>query len=144
MVAQRSATAQATSGRLSHTSLSSLLEVCSAAGEVVGSGPTVDAIFDAFRTSPTHWDIITAANWTSAGTGIAVGSDGAVYVSIVFCQDAAGAPTTAPAQPMKAAPIARPPAVQHVEPLLLDPCTLDRDLVLHEPPWETGSCFGVT
>lgn len=145
-IAQRSAAAQATAGRLSHTSLNSLLEVCSAAGEVVGYGPTVDAIFDAFAASPTHWDIITAANWTSAGTGIAVGADGALYVSIVFCQGATDAPTapTALAPPMRATPTARPPAIPAVELLLLNPCTLDRDLVLHEPPWETGSCPGVT
>ena len=143
-LAQRSADAQAAAGKLSHTNLDPLLDVCSAAGEVVGTGPTVDAIFDAFAASPTHWDIITAAKWTSAGTGIAVGNDGALYVSIVFCQDASGAPaTTAQAPPMKAAPVARQPAPA-LEPLPLDPCTLDRDLVLHEPPWETGICFGIT
>jgi len=142
--AQRSAASQAAAGELSHTNLDPLLKVCSAAGEVVGFGPTTDAIFDAFAASPTHWDIITSANWTSAGTGTAVGSDGALYVSIVFCQDA----VDAPAPPMKAGaatrPSAAPPRRQPMEPVPANACTLDRDLVLHEPPWETGNCPGVT
>lgn len=153
-VAQRSADAQAAAGSLSHANLNSLLGTCDAVGEVVGLGPTIDAIFDAFRGSPTHWNIITAPNWTSAGTGVAVGSDGLVYVSIVFCQEAgtptvtsttASTSTTRPAQKATAQtkPSPRRSIPQLAEPLLLTPCAIDPDLVLHEPPWETGSCPGI-
>lgn len=153
-LAQRSASSQAAAGQLAHTSLNSLLDECDAAGEVVGAGPSIVAIFDAFRDSPTHWNIITGANWTSAGTGVAVADDGTLYVSVVFCHEIGGAhqtptttaPTTATtAPPPKPTTRQRKTAVRPVlaEPLLLAPCSLDRDLVLHEPPWETGGCPGV-
>jgi len=155
-LAQKSANAQAAAGTLSHTNINSLLGTCSAVGEVVGLGSSIDAVFKAFRGSPTHWNIITAPNWTAAGTGVAVDSDGTVYVSIVFCEES-GAPAPAPTTPTTTAttttrPPARtttstratPRATELVEPFIIRPCSMDRDLVLHEPPWETGSCPGVT
>lgn len=148
-IAQQSAAAQAAAGTLSHTNLNPLLDVCSEAGEVVGEGGTIDAIFDAFRASSLHWQIITASNWTSMGTGVAAGSDGTLYVSIVFCQGPSGdVPTTAPPAPPVTVP-SRPSAahaarhaVKSLEPLP-GPCSLDRDHTLHEPPWETGACPGL-
>jgi hypothetical protein len=82
-VAQASAQRQADANALGHTSLAGL--PCSAAGEVVGSGPSVDAIWTGFRSSPSHWSLIIRSGWTAMGTGIAQAANGNLYVSIVFC-----------------------------------------------------------
>jgi hypothetical protein len=100
-----SAAAQASAGRLAHASLGHLLSICEAAGEVVGAGPDVAAVFDGFRQSSSHWSIITGSRWTAMGTGSAVGSDGLLYVSVVFCDEiASSTPTTAPAPAPAPAP----------------------------------------
>jgi hypothetical protein len=154
-IAQHSAEAQAAAGALSHTDLNPLLGVCSAAGEVVGAGATVDAIFDAFRGSPLHWDLITEPRWTSMGTGTAVSATGTLYVSIVFCQGAAGSAspttTTAPAAttttmatpsppvtaPTRSSAVHRVPTVfrlpQNTD---LGPCQLIDDPALHTSRWD--------
>lgn len=151
-IANQSAAAQAKAGKQFHTNLNPLLGACSSAGEVVGVGPNLDSIFTAFRNSPAHWDIITSKQWTSMGTGMATTSDGAIYVSVVFCAGAGGdmspAPTSPPA-PKPAPRIILPPQPRHAPQLppqlQLSPCWGDelRDMVLHEPPWETGSCPGL-
>jgi hypothetical protein len=93
-----SAATQASAGRLAHASLGHLLSICEAAGEVVGAGPDVAAVFDGFRQSSSHWSIITGSRWTAMGTGSAVGPDGLLYVSVVFCDEIGSTtPTTAPA-----------------------------------------------
>jgi hypothetical protein len=91
-IAQASAQAQAKYQNLSHeyTNLGKLSGSCTAAGEVVGAGPDLGAIFDAFRRSSAHWDLITASRWTSMGTGAATDVNGTLYVSVVFCAGAGG------------------------------------------------------
>jgi hypothetical protein len=96
-LAAGSAAAQAGAVQLFHTGLSSLLGECASAAETVGRGPSVAAIFDAFRASGSHWSIITSSKWTSMGAGQATGSDGLIYVSLIFCQGAVGStPSAAP------------------------------------------------
>jgi hypothetical protein len=93
-----SARGQAAAGRLAHVSLGHLLSTCEAAAEVLGAGPDVATIFDGFRQSSSHWSIITGSRWTAMGTGAAVGPDGLLYVSIVFCDEIdATVPAPAPA-----------------------------------------------
>ncbi len=98
-IAQSSAQAQAAAHKPFHTSLSGLSGSCSAAGEVVGVGPSIDAIFEAFRRSPDHWRIITLPDWTSMGTGQATDENGTFYVSVVFCKGAGGDTTPPPPPP---------------------------------------------
>ncbi|GBD85723.1 hypothetical protein BMS3Abin02_02144 [bacterium BMS3Abin02] len=151
-LAAQSAAAQAKAGKQFHTNLNPLLAVCSTAGEVVGVGPNLDSIFEAFRNSPLHWDLITSSRWTSMGTGMATTSDGFLYISVIFCEGADGDAPTQPAPspvqtviaPVQSRHIApRPPAVPPV--LKVSPCwgSDARRLVLHEPPWITGSCPGL-
>ncbi len=94
-VANASAAAQAAAGTLFHTDISGL--GCGAAAEIVGKGPSVSAIFSAFRQSAVHWTKLSDPSWTSMGTGLVTGGDGSLYVSVVFCrQDGAVAPGVAP------------------------------------------------
>ena len=140
-VAQRSAAAQAAADTLSHTNLTPLLDVCTRAGEVIGEGATVDAIFDAFRGSPLHWKLITSADWTSMGTGLAVSATGTLYVSIVFCR-AAGTPTpSAPSATTGAPPVSSTSTSHPDVRLQLPRCTLHFDSSLTEPAWQyAGAC----
>jgi len=99
-VAGSSAAAQAAAGKLFHVDLSGLLGVCDSVGEVVGAAADVRSVFAAFQQSSSHRSIITNPAWTAMGTGLATGADGAVYVSVVFCRQAATAappPTSAQA-----------------------------------------------
>lgn len=93
-LATSSARAQAAAEKPFHADLSSLLGVCDSVGEVVGVGPNVGRIFEAFAASGGHWSVITSSNWTSMGSGQTRGADGYLYVSVVFCQgDDVPAPT---------------------------------------------------
>lgn len=95
-LANASAAAQAAAGTPFHTDIGGL--GCAAAAEIVGKGPSVSAIFSAFRGSEGHWAKLTDPGWTSMGTGLATGGDGSLYVSVVFCrQDGAAAPGVSPA-----------------------------------------------
>ena len=85
-VAGASAAAQAAAGDIFHTELSGLLGTCDAVGEVVGAGPNISSVFSAFQQSADHRNIITHPTWTAIGTGQATGSNGVLYVSVVFCQ----------------------------------------------------------
>ncbi len=142
-VAGRSASAQAAAGSLFHTDLSGILGVCTSAGEVVGSGPDVPAIIAGFRGSPSHMGIITNSRWTSMGTGQARGGDGALYVSVVFCEQdgqppPANPPSTAPAAPASPAPPGSPaPAPLEAEP--------DGNWLPEDAPhdWVVGVCWGL-
>jgi hypothetical protein len=99
-VASASAAAQAAAGKVFHTDLSGLLGTCDSVGEVVGTGPHIPSVFSAFRTSASHWSIITDPAWTAIGTGQATDTAGTLYVSVVFCQQAGGAtPAVSPATP---------------------------------------------
>lgn len=96
--AQASARRQADAGELGHSSLGGL--GCSSAGEVVGSGPGIDAIWAGFRASGSHWSLITQPGWTSMGTGVATTDEGTVYVAVIFCRrDGETAPTPPPDDP---------------------------------------------
>lgn len=102
--ANASASRQAANQAISHASLSHLTSVCSRAAEIVGSGPTVELVFSAFRGSPDHWSKLTDPSWTSMGTGAAIGADGKVYVAVVFCQGSGGAPPPPPSPPPPSPP----------------------------------------
>lgn len=124
--ANASAANQAANLTLSHTSLGHLSSICSRSAEIVGTGPSLDLIFAAFRSSPLHWAELTDPGWTAMGSGVATGSDGALYVSVVFCQGAGGAnpapaPAPAPAPPPPTAPQpAATPVAPVVEPVSID------------------------
>lgn len=115
--ANDSAARQAAAQSISHASISHLTSVCTRVAEIVGSGPSVDLVFGAFRNSPDHWSKLTDPGWTSMGTGASVGTNGTVYVSVVFCQGAGGspappapAPAPTPTPPPSAPPADQPPA----------------------------------
>ena len=98
-VAAASAANQAASGRIGHTWLGGLTSYCSAAGEIVGAGGSVSAVFSAFRNSAVHWEQIVRPSWTAMGTAAVTGADGRVYVSVVFCTEAGAAPPAPPPAP---------------------------------------------
>lgn len=117
--AQGSAARQVATGEASHASLGHLSSVCDGWGEVVGTGPSLDAIFDLFRQSSLHWSTITDPSWTAMGTGMAKDDAGMLYVSVVFCIASGSEPappstttTTSPpreqSEPAPAAPKAMP------------------------------------
>jgi hypothetical protein len=83
--ADASAAAQAAAGTIFHTDLSGLLGRCVSAGEIVGMGPSLGAVFEAFDMSPPHRNILMNPAWNAIGTGRATGADGKVYVSVIFC-----------------------------------------------------------
>jgi hypothetical protein len=154
-LAQSAANRLAAAGKLFHSDLSSLTQ-CRSAGEVVAAAGSIDGTWEAFRGSPLHWEIITAPNWTSLGTGVATSSNGTVYVSIIFCElfdaPAPATTTTSPPTTTPKAPVAAPPstiptpiaqAAGRLDLPPLSPCVIDRDNVLHTPPWETGACPGI-
>jgi hypothetical protein len=117
-VAGASAAGQAAAGRLFHTNLSGLLGTCDSVGEVVGAGPDIPSVFSQFRKSPVHWSIITNRTWTAMGTGQAVGGDGLVYISVVFCSQNGGTvsptPPPNPTVPKPAGPTPTPQAGSEV------------------------------
>jgi hypothetical protein len=124
-MAQASAQRQANAGAISHGSLAGV--PCEAAGEIVGMGPSIPVIWEAFRASPSHWDLIMRPGWTSIGTGVATGSNGSLYVAVIFCrsasQQAPPAPAPAPAPPKNASPQPAPasPAPTEKAPEALPP-----------------------
>ena len=102
-VAATSAANQAASGQIGHTWLGGLTSVCSSAGEIVGAGSSVAAVFSAFNQSAVHREQIVRPSWTAMGTAAVTGADGRVYVSVVFCTEIGGAPPP-PAPPPPAPP----------------------------------------
>ena len=158
-LAGASAAAQAASGKVFHTGLSSLLGTCDSVGEVVGAGPDVPSVFSAFRQSGSHWNIITNPAWTAMGTGRATGSDGMVYVSVVFCRQAGvEPPAVEPPAATTQSSSGGAPAVQAIaevsaqEPILDEPpplmssrraeigTILDRQAKLMLPEWSVKGC----
>ena len=99
------AASQAANLQIAHTSLAGLSDICSSAGEIVGKGPTVSAIFDLFLKSSSHREILLSPVWTAIGTGAVTGSDGNIYVSVVFCKEWNPTPIT---QPTSTAPTTSP------------------------------------
>jgi hypothetical protein len=126
--AQAASSRQASAGDISHSNLNPLLGKCNAAGEVVGKGPDVAAVFAAFAQSPGHWNTIRSSKWNALGTGAVWDAAGMVYVTVVFCQLSGAVssppPSAPPPPPTTAAPTSRvvasspspaPAAVQAVE-----------------------------
>lgn len=76
----------ASKGRLSHSSLSSGLDVVPwvAVAENVGYGSSIRSVHDQFMRSSGHRGNILDRRWDRVGTGHAVGRDGRVYVVQVF------------------------------------------------------------
>lgn len=97
--ANSSAARQAAADQLGHASLGHLTAICSRVAEVVGTGPNLDAIFDAFRNSPDHWNTITDPAWTAMGTGASTSDSGMLYVSVVFCIESDGGDQPPPPPP---------------------------------------------
>jgi hypothetical protein len=109
-LAAASARAQANAGKPFHSDLSPIMDSCKSAGEVVGMGPNVQMIFDEFAKSGVHWTVITSSNWRSMGTAQSRGSDGYLYISVIFCNGDAptrAAPPTTPTT-VAASPIVQP------------------------------------
>lgn len=80
-------------------------------GENVGTGPSVDAIFNALVASPGHYKNMVNPAFTSIGVGVATGSDGRLYTAHNFAAypgaavPAPGAKSaTVPAPAKKASP----------------------------------------
>ena len=93
---------------LVHSNLGPLLGPCTAAGEVIGYGPDVASVMNAFAGSPGHWSTINQSKWNAMGTGLAVDSSGVLWVAVVFCTLAAPAPAPAPPPPPAPAPVPTP------------------------------------
>ena len=107
-MAQASAQRQANNGAISHSSLAGV--PCEAAGEIVGKGPSIQVIWQAFKASPAHWELIMRPGWTSIGTGVASAGDGALYVAVIFCRSSGDPVPAAPASAPAPAPAASAPA----------------------------------
>lgn len=125
--AQKAAGRIAAAGELTHSNLNNLLGHCNAAGEVIGYGPDVGSIMDAFRNSSSHWSIITNQKWTAMGTGAVTDDAGTLWVSIVFCVLADAPepppPSSSPPPPSSGgtapAPAPPPPPPKPTPPLLV-------------------------
>jgi hypothetical protein len=110
-VANASAARQAAAGAISHASLSPVTGICSSAGEIVGAGPSVQTVFDLFLKSSTHRQLLLSPAWTAMGTGAATGSDGKIYIAVVFCTEINPTSGSAPApNPPPPATSPTPPA----------------------------------
>ena len=116
-VANASASRQAANLQIAHTSLSSLTSICSSAGEIVGAAASVQRVFELFMESGYHRDLLLSSAWTAMGTGAVTGTDGKIYVSVVFCRELnpASAPSPAPA-PSPPPPGPTPPTASVVGP----------------------------
>ena len=72
-------------GRLEHSDLwDGMPDGGKAIGENVGAGGDLDTIYAAFMNSPKHRTNLLDPRWNWAGTGVAVGADGTMYVVQVF------------------------------------------------------------
>lgn len=119
-VAGSSAAAQASAGKIFHADLSGLFPSCDSVGEVVGVGSNVPAVFSAFRQSANHWGLLNNPAWTALGTGQAIGADGMVYVSVVFCHQTGNETAVSPPVGQEASP-SRSPSVASTDPGHLRP-----------------------
>lgn len=134
--ANNSASSQAANLAIGHTSLGHLSSICARAAEIVGTGPSLDLIFAGFRNSGPHWSKLVDPGWTAMGAGVATGSDGALYVSVVFCEGAGGStPPPPPPPPPEPAPAPSPtapsvaPAAAPTPTVAPEPTPLSIDLV---------------
>src|SRR4051812_14642428 len=69
------------------------------AGENVGVGPDLDALFDAFVASPHHYDNLVDPSFNLIGLGVTIRPDGVMYTTHDFeaRASAGAAPAVAPA-----------------------------------------------
>jgi hypothetical protein len=152
-VAGASVAAQAAARTVFHTDLSGLLGPCDSVGEIVGAGPNLPLVFSAFRQSDSHWSILSNPTWTAMGTGQTTGTDGRVYVSVVFCRQAGGAipkpspPSLQPSPTVTPFPsVGRKPAVLTGDLPALGArrgeirARLDRQAESMLPDWYVGRC----
>jgi hypothetical protein len=107
-----------------------------ALGENVGYGPSAGSIESAFMASPEHRANI-LGNYTQIGVGVAVASDGSLYIDELYrlpWSTAAPAPAPAPAAPPATAPRASAPIAATTEPPATEPPTTEPPTT--EPPTE--------
>jgi len=78
-IAERHTRRMADSGVLFHSALGKVLPGA-LAGEVVGYGPSVDAVFTELMASASHRDILLGAAWRKTGVGV-VRHGGRVWVT---------------------------------------------------------------
>ncbi|MEX0875770.1 MAG: CAP domain-containing protein [Actinomycetota bacterium] len=82
-------------------------------GENVGVGADIQAVHDAFMASPGHHQNIVYRDYNVIGVGVAVGSDGSVFVAHAFANVVSSAPVvTQTAVPVSVAPQGQAPAPQ--------------------------------
>ena len=131
--AQAAANRIANGQNLVHSNLGPLLGTCSAAGEVIGYGPDVATVMNAFANSPSHWSVIQQAKWNAMGTGAATDSGGRLWVAIVFCTlpTQSVAPPPPPPPPPTTAP---PPQPAAPRPAPVTPATPTTTLPPPPPP----------
>lgn len=114
-VAQRWSQSMASSNTLSHNpSLSSQVPSgWTKVGENVGTGGSIQVVFNALVASPGHYANMVDPAFTTVGTGTATAANGAIYVTQDFmARRSSSAPAPAPAAPAPApAPKAAPKAV---------------------------------
>jgi uncharacterized protein YkwD len=77
------AKSMAEAGKLSHSNISSLLPPWSAAGENVGKGGSVSAVFNALKASSGHYSVMTG-DFTHVGVGVWVDGNGTLWTVHVF------------------------------------------------------------
>lgn len=123
--AQAAAERLAAGQDLVHSDLSPLLGRCSAAGEVIGFGPDVGLVMQAFAKSPTHWTVIRDGKWNAMGTGSYLDGSGRLWVAVVFCTlpggPASPPPTAAPRPAPAPAPAVTAPLMTTTTEAVPDP-----------------------
>lgn len=148
-LAESSAAAQAAAGRIFHADLMPALGPCAAVGEVVGVGPDIATVVALLVQSPSHWHIISDREFTAVGSGQVRGSDGRVYVSVVFCVETPQAPPpppppvpTIPPTPIDPPPKKALPLLRQADPPVLTSPDGFVEVSVHvgisefTPPWE--------
>jgi hypothetical protein len=103
--AQAAADRIANGQSLVHSNLGGILGTCTAAGEVIGYGPTIASVMQGFANSPGHWSVINQKNWNAMGTGVTTDASGRMWVAIVFCT----LPTVSAPPPTTTTPPPPPP-----------------------------------
>ena len=56
----------------------------SIAGENIGYGPTVDAVFAALRASSAHYTIMVNTAFTTVGVGVVIDGNGVLWTTHLF------------------------------------------------------------
>lgn len=114
-IARRQTQNMAAAGYIYHTrdlaqQAKSLSISYSLLGENVGTGPSVEAVEDAFLASPSHRENIVDAAFNSLGVGAIAGQNGALYFAQDFGALRAAPPPAPPATRTQAPAPVRPPS----------------------------------